>query len=180
MISEWWIGKDVKGSDRGIISGNITAFAWWDWGNPWETCQDIRPHKLDLKQEPLEYKAVLLTMTFVTYSWYRTLEQWRRSCFVEFKTTFLPWQLLSSCIISGDSRNERHIFSVNAILCFEACFLPEKFFVFCPMMGCKVYFSCLVKQLRSKSSAHSLWATPILILGCKRSVCAFLVTKFIK
>jgi hypothetical protein len=110
MISEWWIGKDVKGSDRGIISGNIPAFAWWDWGNPWETCQDSRSPKLDLKQEPPEYKAVLLTMTFVTYSWYRTLEQWRRSCFVEFKTTFLPWQLLSSCIISGDPRNERHIF----------------------------------------------------------------------
>jgi hypothetical protein len=27
VISEWWIGKDVEGCDRGLIGGTITPFA---------------------------------------------------------------------------------------------------------------------------------------------------------
>jgi hypothetical protein len=56
MINEWWIGKDVEGSDRGLIWGNIPAVAWRDWGKPRET-SGSRPPGRDLKPGPLEYEA---------------------------------------------------------------------------------------------------------------------------
>jgi hypothetical protein len=30
LISKWWAGRDVKGSDRGLIRGIIPPFAWMD------------------------------------------------------------------------------------------------------------------------------------------------------
>jgi hypothetical protein len=36
-INEWWVGKDVVGSGRGLISGTIPMFACRNWGKPRET-----------------------------------------------------------------------------------------------------------------------------------------------
>jgi hypothetical protein len=37
MISEWWIGKDLKGSGHGLNEGTILAFACRDWAKPQKT-----------------------------------------------------------------------------------------------------------------------------------------------
>jgi hypothetical protein len=64
MVGEWQIGKDVEGSNRGLIQGTIPTLSWSDWKNrekPWAKTSGNRSTGRDLKPGPPEHEAVVLT-----------------------------------------------------------------------------------------------------------------------
>jgi hypothetical protein len=62
MTCEWWIGKDLIGSGRGLIVMYYPAFAWRDWGNPRETSIRIAGRRgRDWTRGPPKYEAIVLT-----------------------------------------------------------------------------------------------------------------------
>jgi hypothetical protein len=73
MISEWWIGKHVEESGRGLIYGTIPALAWNDWGKRRKSSVMIASVRPSLNPGPLKYQSRVLT------TW--------------------PWLSVSSCII---------------------------------------------------------------------------------
>jgi hypothetical protein len=61
MINEWWTGKDVEGSGRGLFRYSPGIFLEGLGKTTENFSQDIRSPGLDLKPRPPEYKAELLT-----------------------------------------------------------------------------------------------------------------------
>jgi hypothetical protein len=56
MISEWWLGKDLEQSGRGLIPGIIPKFAWRNWGKPQKKLsQNTQFPGRDLNPEYSEY-----------------------------------------------------------------------------------------------------------------------------
>jgi hypothetical protein len=61
IIGEWWIGKDLEGSGRGLIEGTSSEFAWRDRKSTNILNQDSRSTGRDFNLGPPEYEARALT-----------------------------------------------------------------------------------------------------------------------
>jgi hypothetical protein len=41
MINEWWIWKDIEGSDHGLFQYTLLVLAWGNWRKPWKSAVRI-------------------------------------------------------------------------------------------------------------------------------------------
>jgi hypothetical protein len=59
VIGEYWIGKDVEGSNHGIIWSTVLALARRDWGILWKIALRLTILRgRDLIPESSEYAAI--------------------------------------------------------------------------------------------------------------------------